>query len=265
MNSYLPDMAKIIKVKKETPDVKTFQFSTGKKIDFLPGQVLMATAFGFGESTFGIIPTEKKKVYEFSVKETGRVTEKLFRMKKGDKIGIRGPFGNGYPLEEMEGKNVILVAGGIGSPPIKSLILCMLKEKKKYGNISFYYGARSPKDIVYEEDLEKWKNKINVGLTVDKGTKDWKGNVGVVTELLEEIDTENSIACMCGPCVMSKFVTKKLKEKGMNEKDIYVSMERMMQCGMGMCGHCNIGKTYVCKDGPVFRLDELLELTEEVW
>ncbi len=266
MNPYIPKMFKIEKVKKESPEVKSFWFKM-PGIKFNPGQVIMVSVLGFGESTFGIIPTERKDVYEFTMRKTGTVTDKLFDMTKGKKIGIRGPFGKGYPVKYMKGKNIMLIAGGIGIPPIKSLLLDLIKKREEYKNISLLYGARTPADIVYKNDIKKWKKEenIEVKVTVDKADKKWKGNVGVVTELIGCENKKETVACMCGPCVMSKFVCKKLKGMGIKENQIYVSMERLMKCGIGMCGHCNIGKAYVCKDGPVFRLDKLMELTEGVW
>jgi NAD(P)H-flavin reductase len=162
--------------------------------------------------------------------------------------------------------DVIMVAGGIGIPPIKSLMLYLLKNKRKYGKIGLYYGAKTPEERVYKRELNEWGKEVEVKVTVDKGNKDWKGNVGVVTNLLEKLRPgKKAIACMCGPPIMSKFVSQKLVERGMKWDQIYVSMERMMQCGLGMCGHCNIGKVYVCKHGPVFRLDELKKNTEKFW
>ena len=267
MNSYLPKLAVIEKVKKETKDVKTFWFKTEEEIEFVPGQVIMVSVFGFGESTFGIIPTENRGVYEFSAKKVGTVTNKLFKMGRGDWIGIRGPFGNGYPVEKMEGKNVIIIGGGIGIPPLKSLLLHILKNREKYRDVEIYYGARTPEDIVYRKEFEDWMKKkdLKVEVTVDKGNKKWKGNTGVVTTLLENLEVKNSIICACGPPVMLKFVTMKLLEIGAKKENIYISMERLMKCGVGMCGHCNIGKFYVCKHGPVFTLKKLEESSEKVW
>lgn len=265
MNPYLPEIVRIESVRSETPDVKTLSFNAGRNIKFVPGQVIMVSVLGFGESTFGIIPTGKKGVYEFSVKRIGTVTDELFRLKKGDYIGLRGPFGNGYPLENMAGKNIILVAGGIGFPPIKSLLLRLLEHRKKYCKISLYYGARTPEEIVYKKELDEWNETLDVKVTVDKGNATWKGNVGVVTKILESAETKNALAFLCGPPVMMKFASEKLLEKGLKESEVYVSMERLMQCGTGMCGRCNIGKVYVCRHGPVFRLDELKKMTEKIW
>ncbi|UCG95794.1 MAG: FAD/NAD(P)-binding protein [archaeon] len=267
MNPYMPEMARIEKTRKETHDVKSFWFrmKNGRTLNFRPGQVIMVSVFGFGESTFGIIPTEIKGVYEFSVKKMGTVTEELFKLKSGDLIGIRGPFGNGYPMEKMKGKDIVIVGGGIGFPPLKSLILTLLKKRSMYGDIGIYYGARTPEDIVYKKDLKEWEgNGVKVRVTVDKGNGKWKGHVGVVTTILEDL-RPGSLAFVCGPSVMLKFVAQKLRESGFKDRQIYVSMERLMQCGTGMCGHCNVGKVYVCKHGPVFGLDELKKLTEKIW
>ena len=269
MNPYIPKFARIVKVKKETSDVKTFRFklNDGSTLTSVPGQVIMVSVFGFGEATFGIIQTERENEYEFTVKRVGNVTQKLFRMKKGDVIGIRGPFGNGYPVRKMKGKNIVIVGGGIGIPPLKSLVLYLLERRNLYGDIEVYYGARTPEDVVYKNDLKEWKKRgIKVEVTVDKGNEKWRGNVGVVTTLLENMKVgKNTVACICGPPIMLKFVSMKLVENGMKEDQIYVSMERLMKCGIGLCGHCNIGKAYVCKDGPVFTLKELKKLTERVW
>ena len=270
MNPYIPKLARLVKVKKEAPDVKTFRFKfvEKSKFNFVPGQILMVTVFGIGEATFGIVPTEKKDEYEFTVKKMGTVTSALFKLKKGDVIGIRGPFGNGYPVKELKGKSILLVAGGVGFPPIKSLLLYLLKNRKVYGRIELYYGAKTPEDLVYKKELKEWSKRkdLKVRVTVDRATEGWKGHVGVVTTILEDVEVdENTLAFMCGPSIMMKFVTLKLKERGLSEDRIYASMERLMECGVGACAHCNIGNVYVCKDGPVFRVDKLFKLVEKPW
>ncbi|MHA1743363.1 MAG: FAD/NAD(P)-binding protein [Candidatus Heimdallarchaeota archaeon] len=270
MNSYVPKLAKIVKIKKEAPDVKTFRFRLidNSRLSFIPGQVIMVSVFGIGEATFGIVPTENSREYEFSVKKVGSVTKALLELKANDMIGIRGPFGNGYPMKRLKGKNILLIAGGIGFPPIKSLLLTLLKKRKSYKRIELYYGAKTPEDIVYKKELKAWSKMedIKVRIIVDKATKGWRGDVGVVTNILEDAEIDNkTIVLMCGPGIMMKFVTLKLKEKGLRENQIYASMERLMQCGLGVCGHCNIGGLYVCKDGPVFRVDDLFKLTEKPW
>ena len=228
----------------------------------------MVSAFGYGEATFGIVPTEKKDEFEFSFKKVGNVTTALFKMKRNDIIGVRGPFGKGYPLNKLEGKDIILVAGGIGFPPIKALLMFLLMRRKRYGRIELYYGARTPEDIVYKKELREWSKRrdLKVKITVDEATGKWKGNVGVVTTILEDLKVnKRTYAFICGPPIMMKFVTQKLVEKGLKENRIYASMERLMQCGIGACGHCNISHLYVCKDGPSMRVDKLLSLVEKPW
>jgi NAD(P)H-flavin reductase len=168
----------------------------------------------------------------------------------------------------MVGKDILLIAGGIGFPPIRALLAHIVENRKRYGEVDLFYGARSPKDIVYKKELREWgvRKDIGVHLTVDVGDKRWKGRVGVITTLLTDIRPgPNSVAAICGPPIMIKFVVKSLLERGAEERQMYASMERLMQCGFGVCGHCNIGKVYVCKDGPVFRVDGLKKLTEGVW
>ncbi len=271
MNPYIPKLAKIVSIEQETPNVKTFVFkflapNQQRRFKFNPGQFIEVSSFGIGESPFGVF--KHKKLFGFSIKKAGSVTKALFAKKEGGVIGIRGPYGNGYPLERFRRKNVLLISGGIGVPPIRALLQCMLEKRKAYGDISIFYGARTPKDIVYKRAFEKWDKRkdVRVRITVDKATKGWKGSVGVVTALFEGMEFDESyVAAACGPPIMIKFVVKSLVERGMKENQIYVSMERLMHCGFGVCGHCNIGKAYVCKDGPVFRVDELKALTESSW
>lgn len=269
-NPYLVMRAKITDERKEAEDVKTIRFSL---IDVpsggfrsVPGQFLMASVFGFGEATFGIVPTEKEDEFEFSFRRTGTVTEALFGLKAGETIGIRGPFGNGYPVGMMKGKDITLLSGGIGFPPIKSLLLHLLKDSNRYGNISLYYGARSPEDVIYKKELSGWEKTIDVHVTVDNSCGLWSGCIGTVADMLKDKSvSEKELAFMCGHPLMMKSACEILAGNGMKPDKIYVSLERLMKCGMGVCGHCNIGGFYVCKDGPVIRLDRLLSLDEKVW
>jgi NAD(P)H-flavin reductase len=271
MNPYKPDLAKIIDIKKETPDVRTFAFkftdsARQRRFKYKPGQFIEVSSFGIGESTFGIFRHNGNP--GFSVKKMGNVTTAMFRKGEGDIIGIRGPYGNGYPLKDFKRKNAILVAGGIGIPPIRALFQSLMEKRRAYKHIDFFYGARTPKDIVCKREFKEWADMkdVDIHLTVDKRAKGWKGNVGVVTTLFNGMEFgKKHAAAICGPPIMIKFVVKSLVEKGMRENQIYASMERLMQCGFGTCGRCNIGKLYVCKNGPVFRMDELNRQTEKPW
>ena len=274
-NPYLPQLARIERITKETDTVKTFRLKFLKRkiknyFVFIPGQFIQVSVFGIGEAPISLssFPFDME-FFEFSVRNVGNVTNALFELKEGDTIGIRGPYGNGYPIKKFMHKNVVMVAGGIGFPPLKSLIEYILDRRDDFGDLWLLYGAKDPTDIVFKKSLKEWKKqkKFKVLVTVDKSDNKWKGNVGVVTTLFDKtkIPSENTIGVMCGPSIMMKFVTQKLKKIGFKDYQIFLSLERLMQCGMGKCGHCNIGNKYVCLDGPVFCYEELKGLTEKIW
>jgi NAD(P)H-flavin reductase len=269
-NPYIPDLAIVEEIKDETSDVKRFQISLkNKALDYLPGQFIELTVFGYGEFPTSICssPIPSKEHFETSIKRIGDVTNALHRLNRGSIIGVRGPFGNGFPVDRLKGKNILFVAGGIGSAPLRSLIYYTLVNRKDYGDLKLLYGARTPSDIVFKNEVLPG-GEINEGmdvlLTVDKGDEKWKGNVGVVTTLFKktEITPKNTFAVICGPTIMIKFVVKELLKMGFPDDQLIVSLERMMKCGMGMCGHCNIGAKYVCKDGPVFTCKETRDFLE---
>ena len=265
-NLLIPELAKIIKIKKETPTVKTiyFEFCDSKKIRAEPGQFIMVSVFGVGEAPFSII--EEKNCYSFTFRKVGKVTSYLFKMRKNDIIGIRGPFGNYFDVKKFRKKEILFVAGGVGLPPIKFAIQKIIKQREKFKRVILCYGAKNPKEILYKNEIQKWKNFIEVYLTVDNPDKKWKGEVGVVTNLLDKIElSKNTVCFVCGPTIMMKFTAKKLIQKGIKERNIFVSLERLVNCGIGICGHCNIGSKHVCVDGPVFRLDEIKKELEKVW
>jgi len=274
-NPYKPYLARIIEIFRETNTIKTFKFKFLDKnlkdsFMFTPGQFIQVSVFGTGEIPLTICSSPfYTKFFQISVRRVGNVTNALFDLKKGDIIGIRGPYGNGYPINQLMYKDIVLVAGGIGFPPIKSLIEYILHRRDNFGHLWLLYGARNPEDIVFKKELIKWKKEkdFNILITVDKAIPGWKGNVGVVTNLFDKvkIHNKNTVGITCGPPIMMKFVTQEFKTLGFKDDQIYLSMERLMHCGIGKCGHCNIGKKYVCKDGPVFRYDELKELTEKLW
>jgi sulfhydrogenase subunit gamma (sulfur reductase) len=274
-NMYIPYMMVIDKITEEAPFVKTFRLKfaieeEAEKFEFKAGQFGEYSVFGQGESTFCIASSPTRKGYiECTFREMGRVTQALSACEEGDIIGFRGPYGNIFPIEEWYGKNLIYIAGGIALPPLRCVIWNTLDLRDKFKDISVIYGARSVADLVYKHELEEWKNRPDVNLitTVDPGgeTPDWKGEVGFVPSIIEKNppSPENTIAIVCGPPIMIKLTLPVLQKLGFANEQIYTTLENRMKCGFGKCGHCMVGNTYVCKDGPVFRYDELLALPAE--
>ncbi len=272
-NIYLPRMATIESMRPETIDVTTFRItidgSNGtEEFKYRSGQFAELSVLGVGESPISISssPTRPEAI-EFSIRRLGQLTGALHDLEPGDKIGIRGPFGNCFPLEEIEGKNVLIIGGGIGLAPLRSVILNVFDNRGKYGKIDIIYGARSPQDLVYTSEYEEWQKVDNsrLHLTVDRGDEEWKGNVGLVPTFLKEINPspENTTSFTCGPPIMIKFVIEALHELGFSSEHIVTTLERRMKCGVGKCGRCNIGSKYVCLDGPVFTLKELKEMPSD--
>ena len=261
-NAYLPHIAVIEKIIEETPDTRTFHFNfKDKKLSqdftFESGQFGEYSVFGAGEATFCISssPTRRDH-FEFAVKRVGRVTNALHRLGVGAEIGFRGPFGNGFPLDELKNKNLVFVAGGIGLAPLRSLIWNVIDNRDKYKNIDIVYGARSPSDLCFNYDLDKWNQDktVNMVTTVDKGDKDWRGREGFVPQVLEQVSpsARNSVAVVCGPPIMIRFTFPVLEKLGFTPEQMITTLEKRMKCGIGKCGRCNIGDIYVCRDGPVF-------------
>ncbi len=269
MNPYLPVKAQIEEVIEETSNIKTFVLKPEEGFSFATGQFLELTVPGVGEAPFtpSSSPHEKDKV-DVTIMKVGGVTSELHQMKKKEVVGIRGPYGKGYPLDKMYGKEVLILGGGVGMAPLRSFLLGLLGEADKFKRIILCYGVKTPEDIVYKSEFRKWmKNKkLEVYRTVDKADKGWKETEGVVTVLLDkfEVDLENSVAVVCGPPIMMKFGTFKLIELGHKPENIYLSMEKNMSCGVGKCGHCALGRFFVCKDGPVFTYDMIKDIPE-IW
>ena len=264
-NYYIPQVVKIKRVIQEAPDVRTFFIN--KKNHFIPGQFLQVSVFGVGEVPISISSAPEEDYLQFTVKRVGRVTDELFKLQRKDSLGVRGPFGNGFNIKELEKKNLIFVAGGLGIGSLRSLFRYCLNQRKKFSNVSLLYGARTPQDIIYEQELKSLSKETDIAtyLTVEKAESSWEGNVGVVTDLLRDIKIKprNTIALICGPSVMMRFCVNKLLKKGMVKKSILFSLKRHMKCGIGKCGHCYIGEYFVCKDGPVFTLSDLEKLKPE--
>jgi len=257
----------------ETIDITTFRVTmdssdgTGR-FEYKSGQFAEVSVPGVGEAPISISssPTRPEAI-EFSIRRVGELTNALHELKPGDKIGIRGPFGNFFPLEEMEGRNLLIIGGGIGLAPLRSVILNVFDNRAKYGRIDIIYGARSPQDLVFTSEYEEWQKveNIRLHLTVDRGDENWKGNVGLVPTFLKELhpSPENTTSITCGPPIMIKFVIQALNEMGFPSEHIVTTLERRMKCGVGKCGRCNIGSKYVCLDGPVFTLKQLKEMPSD--
>lgn len=248
---YLPKQAKIQKIFQETSDVRTFRVDYPCKHD--PGQFVQLSIFGIGESPISI-SSYSQDYLDLTIKKIGNVTNALFGLKEGDKVGIRGPFGKGYPMHEFKQKDIIIIGGGTGAASLRGVLKYLEANKKNFGSVDVFLGYRSPADILFKKDNEKWKQLFNFNITVDAADANWKGNVGVITTLLEKVPLKriNSAVLTCGPPIMIKFVVEELQVMGFNDQQIWVSLERLMKCGMGKCGHCMIQEKYVCKDGPVF-------------
>lgn len=278
-NPYLPKLVTIqrVRIENEARDIKTFQLIFCNEEDkenfkFTCGQFAMLSVPEAGEIPIGIASSPLDDGYlEFTVKRypTGVVTTALHNLEEGSRIGIRGPYGNFYPLRNMEDKNVLIVAGGFAFTTLRSTIRYMLHEKNRsrFKNITVIYGARTPGELIYKSELRDWEQRdtMDMYITVDKGDKNWKGREGFVPTVLNEVapSSENAITLVCGPPIMLKFTIIPLLDLGFSPERIITSLERRMSCGIGKCGKCNIGGKYVCKDGPVFTYKELRELPEE--
>jgi NAD(P)H-flavin reductase len=262
VNIYRPIKASVEKVIEESLLIKSFVLIPEQEFSFKTGEFIELTINGYGEAPFtpSSSPLEKKKL-EVTVMKAGYVTEKIHALKKGDVVGIRGPFGRGYPLEKFYGKEVVILGGGCGFAPIRSLLFNLIAEKEKFKKVILCYGAKTPDDCIYKPFVDELRkvDRFEVYRSVDKADEGWKEKVGVVTILLDDIlvNIPDSVAIVCGPPVMMKYGTLKLLDMGYPEGDIYLSMEKNMSCGLGKCGHCMMGKYYVCKDGPVFTYDEI--------
>jgi len=261
-NVYLPHIVVIDKITEETPTIRTLHFNfkdekLRQKFTFEAGQFAELSVFGIGEATFCISssPTRNKHL-ECTVNRVGRVTNALHRLSVGAEIGFRGPYGNSFPLNQLQDKNLVFVGGGIGLAPLRSLIWSVIDHREKYGNIDIVYGARRPADLSFRHDLHRWNldKKVNLVTTVDRGDDDWKGRVGLVPAVLKDLgpSAKNTMAIVCGPPVMIRFTFPVLEKLGFTPDQMLTTLEKRMKCGIGKCGRCNIGNLYVCRDGPVF-------------
>ena len=271
-DALIPQIGIVTDIRQDTPDVKTFRVNApggGKCFEHMPGQCAMLSIPGVGEAMFSITSSPTNKEFmEFSIKRCGQLTEWLHQMEVGQAVTIRGPYGRNFPVEdELKGKDLLFIAGGIGLAPLRSVIDYCLANRANYGKIDIVYGSRSADDLVdYDQICNDWMKaeNVNVHLTIDRPQEGWEGHVGFVPAYVKELNFDtNKTALLCGPPIMIKFTLASLQEMGYDKTQVYTTMELRMKCGIGKCGRCNIGSKYVCKDGPVFRCDELDELPDE--
>ncbi|MBC8214500.1 MAG: FAD/NAD(P)-binding protein [Candidatus Marinimicrobia bacterium] len=268
---YYPTISEITKIEKFTDKEKWFEIRlpNGDDLQHQPGQFVEVSLFGIGEAPISVTSSPTKKgAFELCVRETGMLTEVMHRMESGDKIGIRGPFGQGYDIDAMKGKDILIIGGGIGIVPLRSLINYVIDNRQDFGKLIICYGAKTPDELLYPEELKRWEKDDNIEfhLTVDQGDENWSGNVGVITTLIPglKLDLKNTIAAVTGPPIMYKFVLLSLQSKGLPDENVYMSLERRMKCGVGKCGHCQINHSYVCQDGPVYHYPTLKTMEEAI-
>jgi NAD(P)H-flavin reductase len=269
---YLPEMAMLLRSEPMTADERFFEFKldSGKELGHLPGQFVEVSILGIGEAPFSISssPTQTGS-FQMVVRNVGNVTRAMHGLKPGDKVGIRGPFGTHFPVDSvMKRKDIVFVCGGLGLVPLRSAISYVMDHCEDYGDVTILYGMRSPGERLFVDELKQCASKQNVTClqTCDRGDEQWTGNVGVITTLMVDmtIDPRKTVALVCGPPVMYRFVIASLHKMGMVDENIYVSLERRMKCGVGKCGHCQVDGVYVCQDGPVFKYADLATLREAI-
>lgn len=264
MDPMVPRIGRVNRRRRDGPDVWTLdiRMESEPAIDFAPGQFNMITVFGVGEAAISLSgdPSLRDRNIH-TIRAVGPVSTALAGLRPGDAVGMRGPFGHGWPLAEATGHDVIVVAGGLGLAPLRPALLRLLAERDRYGKIVLLYGARSPKDVLFSREIESWRLRpdIDVVVTVDHAIGEWHGNVGVVTTFIRRValDPSQAIALVCGPEVMMRFAAAALHDAGIDHGSIYLSVERNMKCAIGLCGHCQLGAAFVCRDGPIFPYDRL--------
>ncbi len=268
---YYPEMAEITAIKQFTKLEKWFEIKllNGKELGHQPGQFALFSIFGIGEAAISICSAPTKKgAFDICVRKVGMLTEKMHQLEVGQKIGVRGPFGTGFPVNDFKGKDILIIGGGIGIVPLQSLINYVITYREDFGRLIILYGAKNPDELLFPDELENWARDPNIEyhVTVDQGTPEWPGNTGVITTLIPglELNLENTIAAVVGPPIMYKFVLMTLKTKRLADQNIYLSLERRMKCGVGKCGHCQINDSYVCLDGPVYQFSDIKNLPEAI-
>ncbi|MFW9832269.1 MAG: FAD/NAD(P)-binding protein [Candidatus Thorarchaeota archaeon] len=266
-NAYKQNLARLIRITPQTPDTNlyTFEYIDKKQqeqFSFQSGQFMLLSLFGYGEAPFGICSSPyKTHSFELCIRSVGRLTASLKNLHQDSIVGLRGPFGNGWPIELLKGKNVVVIGGGIGLVPLRPVILELLENRNEFGNVQIMYGARCPEELLFKDELYIWENRRDVEYvaTVDRDDEHcWAGNIGVVTILFDRItiSPEDTYALVCGPPIMYRFVMRELEKIGIPDDRIFLSLERRMKCGVGHCSHCLVGTKFVCQDGPVFSYKE---------
>ncbi len=275
-NVYLPKLAVLDRVVDEIDDVKTFFWHFDDPAEqaafkrFKPGQFAQVSLFGVGEFPASLPPSPTEDETFFTIRTVGSCTSALHELEPGQRFGVRGPYGNGFPMSAYRGKNLVFVAGGIGLIPLRSCIVYAMANREKFGKIQIFYGSKTPNELMYRTDLERWEKagSVEFYLTVDRADNGWKGHTGVVGGLFTkegvDLPVENTTAFVCGPPIMFRFVIMDLKKLGFEDRNIVSTLERYMKCGVGKCGHCCIGVSYVCADGPVLTYEQIRKLGEEI-
>lgn len=269
--SFTPEFFKITHHRWETDDVFTLRLDVsahGGPFSFQPGQFNMLYAMGVGEVAISISgdPANGAELTH-TIRALGPVTQAIGKLKKGDVLGVRGPYGTPWPVDAAKGRDVVIVAGGLGTAPLRPALYHILNHREAYGHVTLLIGSRTPKDILFTAELHKWlkRNDIRIGITVDRADDTWKGPVGVVSALIARADIGHGaalppIAMVCGPEIMMRFTVRELIKQGLSDENIFLSMERNMKCAMGICGRCQLGPEFICKDGPVFSYDKIQSL-----
>lgn len=264
LNPYRPVETKVLDVVVETPTIRTYRLQPEEPLAFRPGQFIELSFPGVGEAPF--TPSShwrQPETLDVTIMRVGRVTERIHQVESGQVVGLRGPFGRGYPLDEFRGRQVLVVGGGCGFAPLRSLMYALFDLSAELEKLIFRGGCRSPSELLYRQEIEQWSRRpdLDLQLTVDRGDETWQGAVGVVTTILDGIDLDLSraVAVVCGPPIMMKHATRKLQRMGFADESLWLSMEKNMSCGFGKCGHCRLGDYYCCVDGPVFRYSEIRE------
>jgi len=275
-NIYQPNIALLDEVREEIQDVKTFYWhfedpqAQEAFRNFMPGQFAMVSIFGSGEIALSLPPSPTEEKLFFTSRRVGSVTAAMHALKPGDRFAVRGPYGNGFSMKDYERRNLIIVAGGIGLIPLRSVIIYALHYRAQYDQIQVFYGSRTPKELMYTKNLKEWQTQegFECHLTVDRADETWKDNVGVVGTLFKKpgvvMPVDNTTVFVCGPPIMFRFVLEDLKKMGYEDANIVSTLERYMKCGVGKCGHCCIGVAYVCTNGPVFSLEQIRKLGEVI-